>query len=149
MRTSLLTMGLIALLLCSLSAAEPEIGSLQVTVHLPLEATGEVRAILCTTLSQFLDQEAPAAQAAMNVHRSPAILLFTNLPTGRYALKAYLDLNQSCELERDLLGRPREPWALSNGIRAKPSRSSWPIAIFQFQPAPSDPRPSISVQLEP
>lgn len=117
-------------------AADSPTGALRVAVRLPPGATGEVRAALCASLAQFLDREPPARVASQAAGAS-ATLLFTNLPPGTYALKAYLDLNGNLKLERDWLGHPREPWAFSNGVRAKPARRSWERAAFPFNPAAS------------
>ncbi len=123
------------------AAADPPEASLQVVVRLPPGTTGEVRVALCSSLSQFLDQEPPMAQAASPAADAVARLPFTDLPPGFYALKAYLDLNGNRKLDRDWLGRPREPWAISNGIRAKPDRASWEGARFRLQRS-ADPAPS-------
>ena len=130
------------------AAADHPEGALRVDIRSPFGATGEVRAALCSSLAQFLDQE-PPAQVASQAAGTPAALLFTNLLPGTYALKAYLDLNGNRELDRDPLGRPREPWTMSNGIRAKPSRTSWEQAVFSFPGSSIPPTPLQRLSLEP
>ena len=139
---------ILALVLLS-SPGNSSAGDLPVAVHLPPGAIGNVQAILCSSLPQFLDQESPAAQAEALSAETSASLTFTNVSAGSYALKAYLDLNGNRELDRDPLGRPREPWAMSNGIRAKPSRTSWEQAVFSFPGSSIPPTPLQSLCLEP
>ncbi len=129
------------------AAADPSTGNLRVAVHLPPGATGEVRVALCSSLSEFLDRKPPSHVASQAAGES-SVLLFTNLPPGTYALKAYLDLNGNRNLDRDWRGRPREPWAISNGVRAKPARTSWKKATFPFQPFSSQPTPPPRLDLK-
>jgi uncharacterized protein (DUF2141 family) len=43
---------------------------------------------------------------------------FQPLAPGSYAWGAYLDENDNGRLDFDLTGRPREPYGVSNGVRA-------------------------------
>lgn len=130
------------------AAADYPEGALRVAVRSPFGATGEVRAALCSSLAQFLDRE-PPAQVASQAAGTPAALLFTNLLPGTYALKAYLDLNGNQKLDRNWRGYPREPWALSKGVRAKPARTSWERAVFPFNPSASPSPPPQTLDLKP
>lgn len=44
---------------------------------------------------------------------------FQNVPPGRYAFVGYQDMDESGKNERNMLGMPKEPFALSNGAGAK------------------------------
>lgn len=126
------------------AAADPPAGILQVEIRLPAGATGEVRVALCSSLNQFLDRQTPARRIARQAAGTSVTLPFTNLPPGRYALKAYLDRNGNQELDLDWLGLPQEPWAISNDIRAEPSPRSWESAAFPFDPA-ANPAPPLQI----
>lgn len=45
---------------------------------------------------------------------------FTDLPSGRYVVAAFQDLNGNGQLDTNLLGRPTEPYALSGTHRSRP-----------------------------
>lgn len=43
--------------------------------------------------------------------------VFMNLAAGRYAASAAHDLNDNGKTERNFVGQPTEPWAVSNNVR--------------------------------
>ncbi|MDZ7848305.1 MAG: DUF2141 domain-containing protein [Owenweeksia sp.] len=51
------------------------------------------------------------------------------LPTGNYTIKAYHDLNNNEELDRNTLGIPQEPYGFSNNARGtfRPASHGRPI----------------------
>lgn len=46
-------------------------------------------------------------------------VVIRNLPAGRYAIKAFLDLNGNGKLDINFVGMPKEPYGYSNDARAK------------------------------
>ena len=49
---------------------------------------------------------------------APVRYSFTHIAPGTYAVAVFQDLNGNGELDRGLLGRPKEPYGFSNGARA-------------------------------
>lgn len=52
------------------------------------------------------------------------------LPAGRYAVKAFLDLDGDGELARNALGAPAEPYGLSLGVRGRLGPPPFSAAAF-------------------
>ncbi len=54
------------------------------------------------------------------------------LPPGRYAFTAYLDVNGNEKLDRNFIGIPKEPVALSNDARARMGPPKFDDAVFDL-----------------
>jgi uncharacterized protein (DUF2141 family) len=61
-------------------------------------------------LSQATTQRATARAGSMRCE-------FLGLPAGRYAVSASHDVNGNGKPDRNLVGLPTEPWAVSNNVR--------------------------------
>ncbi|MFC5069096.1 DUF2141 domain-containing protein [Flaviflagellibacter deserti] len=77
---------------------------------------GIVRVAFCNTgpldeCRQF-SAEQPASAETLGFR-------FQNVPPGRYAFVGYQDMDESGKNERNMLGMPKEPFALSNGAGSK------------------------------
>lgn len=73
---------------------------------------------------------APVAQAAVPVKDGQAIARFEGLAPGRYAIKAFHDLNGDGELNSNPFGMPIEPFAFSNNAPAQGGPARWQAASF-------------------
>ncbi|RZI54488.1 MAG: DUF2141 domain-containing protein [Pseudomonas sp.] len=58
-------------------------------------------------------------------------LVFQDLPAGRYAAAAYLDLNGNQKLDRNPFGIPLEPFAISNDAVGQMGPPSFDAAAFE------------------
>ena len=64
-------------------------------------------------------------------------MVFHNLPTGWYAIAIYHDLNNNDHLDRNWIGYPKEPYAISNNLRPfNLLMPSFDKAKFQFDNQP-------------
>lgn len=61
-------------------------------------------------LSKATTQRAPARAGSMRCE-------FAGLPAGRYAVSASHDVNGNGRPDRNFVGLPTEPWAVSNNVR--------------------------------
>jgi uncharacterized protein (DUF2141 family) len=59
---------------------------------------------------------------------------FTFLPSGAHAVAAYQDVNGNRKLDRNFIGIPKEPSAMSNDAKGKYGPPKWRDAKFQLQP---------------
>ena len=67
----------------------------------------------------FLDRAAAKFEAIVG-EDGVAVLSLANLAPGAYVFVAYYDANGDGRLNRGgMLGRPKEPFAFSNGVRPK------------------------------
>lgn len=78
-----------------------------------------VRLAVYDDKGRFLERAVLKHQAMVN-EDGLALMTLRGLRPGAYAFVAYLDQNGDGRLNRDgLLGRPKEPFVFSNGVRPK------------------------------
>ncbi len=99
---------------CSAHAAELTVDVLGVA-----SAEGSVG---CALFSRNVAEQFPLAQEAATRQRNPAKpgtmqCVFRDLPAGEYAVSAAHDLNDNGQTDRNFVGLPTEPWAVSNNVR--------------------------------
>ena len=96
-------------------------------------AGGELRVALYSTPEGFAAQ-APVASLREPVTGPTASVSFDGVPEGDYAVMLFHDVDGSGELERNLLGVPREPWAgsLNRSILGAPD---WEDVVFELDGA--------------
>ena len=79
---------------------------------------GHVRLTVYDSKENFLEKPFLKSTAPVN-ERGEAVLSLGPLPEGEYAFVAYYDKNGDRKLNRSFIGRPKEPFAFSNGVRPK------------------------------
>jgi uncharacterized protein (DUF2141 family) len=76
----------------------------------------------CALFSRDAAEQFPLGQEAATRLRSPArpgtvACVFRSLPAGTYAVSAAHDVNDNGQTDRNFVGLPTEPWAVSNNVR--------------------------------
>lgn len=108
--------------------------TLSVSVKGSSDLTGEIRVALFNDPQGFPDEASRfRGDTALTTERDEAggvIIRFDNVAPGSYALAAYLDLNGNHRLDTNFLGFPKEPYAISNGIRARLGPPAFSDATF-------------------
>lgn len=89
--------------------------SVDVTVENPA-AGGTLRLALCPNASAY-DTEKGCRVAQEAVRSSRVSIMFPDIPEGRYAIKAFHDVNDSGALDTNWMGIPNEPYGFSNDAR--------------------------------
>ena len=98
--------------------ADPEAVVLAVTAGFAPPG-GSVRLSVFDSEEAFLDRAAAKFEAIVG-EDGVAVLSLANLAPGAYVFVAYYDANGDGRLNRGgMLGRPKEPFAFSNGVRPK------------------------------
>lgn len=72
-------------------------------------------------------------QASVKVagnRQSDTVALELQLPPGQYALSVFHDANANGKLERNFIGIPKEPSALSNNVRPRFGPPKYKDAVF-------------------
>jgi uncharacterized protein (DUF2141 family) len=113
-------------------AASTERASLTVTFHGLRAGGGAVMAALTASREAFDGKAAATAQARAAVRGDAVTLTFSDLAPGRYAVRAFHDLNGDGKLGVNLFGAPTEPYAFSNNAKGAPAR--WDAAAFDLEP---------------
>lgn len=93
-------------------------------------ATGAVRAAVCATPEEFVDRRPSYMVLAAAPDGSQACVKAAVIAPGMYAVKIYQDLNGNGVLDRNIFGRPQEPYAFSNGVEWRPDATLWQQASF-------------------
>lgn len=78
----------------------------------------------CALFSRSAAEQFPLTPQAATRVRNPAKpgamqCVFRDLPAGEYAVSAAHDLNDNGQTDRNFVGLPTEPWAVSNNVRPR------------------------------
>lgn len=108
-------------------------GSLIVRVNGVRKSKGVVRVVLYNSEKTFLSENGyTVADSAFARNDGTLELTLPNLPFGRYAVAYYEDKNQNGVIDMNMFHIPTEPYAFSNGVRAKWSIPDFNAVAFQF-----------------
>jgi uncharacterized protein (DUF2141 family) len=89
---------------------------LRVTVRGVKSAQGDVKVGLYATPEAF-DKRQRTFGAASPAHPGEVVVVFHDLPPGRYGLAALHDLNSNGEMDNNLLGFPKEPYGFGDDAK--------------------------------
>ncbi len=68
---------------------------------------------------QLLDaKEKTLKQSVENIDSKAVTVEIKDLPAGKYAVRIFQDENNNTKLDTGLFGIPKEPWGLSNNVKA-------------------------------
>jgi len=112
-------------------AAAADTGALTVTFQ---GLTAQKGAILLSLVSSeaAYDDKAPAAgQAMVAVNAATAEAAFAGLAPGRYAIRAFHDVNGDGKMGANPFGMPTEPYGFSNNAKAMMGPPKWADAAFE------------------
>ncbi len=130
----------LGVLICSFSSgfiAENPIGkyagSLSVRVNGVRKSKGVVRVILYNSEKTFLSENGYiVADSAFARTDGTLELTLHDLPFGQYAVAFYEDTNLNGVIDLNMFHIPTEPYAFSNGVRAKWSVPDFKTVAIQF-----------------
>lgn len=95
---------------------------------------GVVRAVLYGNEKTFLSENGFAAADSAFARANGAVeVTLHNVPFGTYAAAFYQDENQNGVIDQNMLHVPTEPYAFSNGVRAKWNVPKFQSVSFNFQ----------------
>lgn len=123
---------LLALTLCAapFPARAADTASLTVTFT-GLEPRGAVNFVLVNSAEAYGDKAAPVAADRIAVTGDTASKTFEGLAPGRYAVKAFHDVNGDGKMGTNPFGIPTEPYGFSNNAKAAMGPPKWDEAAFQ------------------
>ncbi len=111
-------------------AAAAGTASLVLTFHGLKTGGGAVMASLARSPAAFDGKAAAAAQGRVAVAGETASITFSGLVPGRYAVRAFHDLDGDGKLGVNPFGVPTEPYAFSNDARGSMGPPTWEAAAF-------------------
>lgn len=72
----------------------------------------------------------PVRGAMAKVEGNTAVAVIEGLPPGRYAIKAFHDIDGDGQMKSNPFGAPLEPFAFSNNAKAEGGPAKWTAASF-------------------
>ncbi len=113
--------------------ADPDNIVLAVRTAFPA-AGGEVRLAVYADETQFLEKALAKHEAVVD-ESGVAVMKLAELAPGTYAFAAYYDANGDGKLNRGgVLGKPKEPFGFSNGVRPKLRKPKFEEAAVDVAP---------------
>lgn len=113
--------------------ADPESVTLAIRAEFPAVG-GAVRVSVYDTAEGFLEVATLKDQATVD-ETGVAVLKLRELNPGPYAFVAYYDANGDGQLNRgSVLGKPKEPYAFSNGVKPKLRKPRFDEAAVDVAP---------------
>ncbi len=92
--------------------------------------TGAIMAGIYDSESAFAGGE-PVQGVRIEISGTDATTTVTGLKPGRYAIKAYHDVNGDGRMNTNPFGMPTEPYAASNNALSNMGPPSWNDAVFE------------------
>ncbi|MGH6966077.1 MAG: DUF2141 domain-containing protein [Phenylobacterium sp.] len=122
-----------ALALATAAQATEPAGELTVTFQSLKAKTGAVMLSLVASEDAYGDKAPAKAQAMIPVSGDTASTTFKGLPPGRYAIKAFHDVNGDGKMGANPFGMPTEPFAFSNNAHGNMGPAKWADASFEVK----------------
>jgi len=122
----------LALLATAAQAAEPA-GELTVTFQNLKTKTGAIMLSLNGSEEAYGGKAPETAQAMIPVSGDTASTTFKGLAPGRYAIKAFHDVNGDGKMGANPFGMPTEPFAFSNNAHGNMGPAKWADASFEVK----------------
>ena len=125
-----------ALLLFCLALSAP-VGAVQAMEPPAVEITFEVGERRGAVMVALYDSQGhyeggkPVRAVAAPVAHGPVKARFEGLPAGKYAVKAFHDIDADGEMDTNVVGMPTEPFAFSNNAPPRDGAPEWSQAAFE------------------
>lgn len=95
---------------------------------------GAILFVLVDSQAAYEDKARPFAQDQLAVSGGAVSRTVRGLAPGRYAIKAFHDLDGDGKMAINPFGMPTEPFAFSNGAEAMMGPPAWAAAAFEVKP---------------
>ncbi len=95
--------------------------------------TGAILFVLVNSEAAYEDKAAAVAQDMLAVSGAVVTTRFADLPPGRYAIKAFHDLDGDGKMATNPFGMPTEPFAFSNNADGVMGPPKWEAAAFEVK----------------
>lgn len=95
--------------------------------------TGAILFVLVNSEAAYEDKAAAVAQDMLAVSGPAVTTRFADLAPGRYAIKAFHDLDGDGKMATNPFGMPTEPFAFSNNADGVMGPPKWEAAAFEVK----------------
>jgi len=129
MKIILPTLTLLGSLLAPLSSAD----TLHIVVDNIQDAEGSIMLEILAGEAEFAGERSATAALVQRAQSGSMKFATSNLAPGEYAVRVMHDVNGNNELDTNLLGIPKEPWAFSNNATGRMGPPKWQAVKFSLQ----------------
>lgn len=96
---------------------------------------GQLKIVLFNSKETYSNNlNEPFISGLVNIKDKKAIWVFENIPFGEYAIKCYHDENGNNELDKNILGIPKEKYGFSNNANGSFGIPDYEKTKFVFNP---------------
>jgi uncharacterized protein (DUF2141 family) len=107
-------------------------GVLSVVVSGIASGEGTVRVVIYNSQDKFLERDGYVFKQTISVGNKKSVKLDFQMPHGYYSVSAYHDINDNHLLDRNGIGVPTEPYAMSNNPTVKWRKPTFNETKFAF-----------------
>jgi uncharacterized protein (DUF2141 family) len=115
--------------------AAPDAASLTLSFTGLKTPSGRIMAALFDSEAAYAGRGKPARGVVLDVHGTEVTTTLAGLKPGRYALRAFHDVDGDGKMATNPFGMPTEPFAFSNNAKAVMGPASWADAAFEVPAA--------------
>jgi uncharacterized protein (DUF2141 family) len=130
--------------LSSTTSAPQGGGMLSVVVNGITASEGIIRVVIYNSDNKFLERDGYVYKQTTPANGKKTVKLDFQMPHGYYSVSAYHDINDNHTLDRNGLGVPTEPYAMSNNPTVKWRKPTFNETKFSF----NQPTQTISLDLK-
>jgi uncharacterized protein (DUF2141 family) len=107
-------------------------GILSVIVNGIASGEGTIRVVIYNSQNKFLERDGFVFKQTIEVGSKKSVKLDFQMPHGYYSVSAYHDINDNHLLDRNGIGVPTEPYAMSNNPTVKWRKPTFDETKFAF-----------------
>jgi uncharacterized protein (DUF2141 family) len=105
-------------------------GSIEIIVNGIKSTNGQINVALYNTSATFNIIEKVYFKQTYIIKGKSIIITIPNVPVGEYAISLFHDVNKNLQIDKNMLGIPKEGFAFSNNATANFGPPKWSSAKF-------------------
>lgn len=105
-------------------------GSIEIVVNGIKSFNGQINVALYNTSANFNIIEKAFYKQTYSIKGNSIIISIPNVPIGEYAISLFHDVNKNLQIDKNMLGIPKEGFAFSNNATANFGPPNWESAKF-------------------
>ncbi len=121
-----------AALVTTLSSAAAHGADLTISVNDIKTADGQLMLSLGGSEQQLADANSAIASLILTPNTAGVSFTLHNVPAGTYGIQLFHDENGNGELDANMIGIPKEPWAFSNNAAGRFGPPKWQNIRFEI-----------------
>jgi uncharacterized protein (DUF2141 family) len=105
-------------------------GSIEIIVNGIKSTNGQINVALYNTSANFNIIEKAYFKQTYIIKGKSIIITIPNVPVGEYAISLFHDVNKNLQIDKNMLGIPKEGFSFSNNATANFGPPNWSSAKF-------------------